>query len=149
MALLSNNRVYRIPIYPLVDYWQAENAWIHDHLIEYKLPTTFEQDLTFMLNYANRIKSDDDVIDYARNTRYPNLPSDFEREEFLYRFFEEIITIVKSACFEYDGFEEYYLGYEDNYLYLVDMRRSTYVPATIMFAARQRSGEPVVDIDAW
>ena len=142
MALLTNNRVYTLHLYTLLDFWRGIQQ--QQYLAKYpdvQITSTFHRDLDAIMKYMNRLWSDEDLNQYIQSTEYPEPIPCGEREWFMYHFYEYIEGLIKRLIPNYVYTEDYVFGYEDNVFYIVDYRRKTYVPAIIEDTYRQRRGK--------
>lgn len=147
--LLPNNKVYILDLSPILALYQGQlNVYFYSVVGDVKFPFTFEDDLRAVMNYFNGRLSDRGLVEYAATTSnvlIENFNVQDEREQLLYTLHQELERRVRVFIPDYQPRDEVYLALERNLIVLLDARRRTYVPDSLLFYTQQANSEPKID----
>lgn len=137
MSFIPRNQVISVPLYWLKDFYhQYQKTHIfpsHDIL---PTPTTFQEDLTVVINYFNGRLTDKGLEEYAEVTPYPEGVDPYDRIEFLYQLYQEIEQLVVRTLRLPQRFytsavyipSDIRLAFEAGFLFIYDGRKDVYIP---------------------
>lgn len=149
--LMPNHKVYILEVHQIHAYY-CGLIGLRAGLCDLRGGATFQEDLKVLLNYFNGLLTDGGLVEYAKHTPYADDNLDeYLREDILYAVYQEIERRVLLLIPDYKYTQEIYLSYENNLLYLVDMRRRTYVPKDVLHIHAQRTNQsiPVYSEQSW
>lgn len=126
-------RMYVLPLEGLQSYYDGymmSNIYQKYGIIP--TTTTFMEDINVLVRYVNGELEDNDIVDYAEQTRLPVDDQGInERELLMFGLYRELECWLFNLIPDYRIGCEVKMAVENGIIYLVDLRKKVYVPEAL------------------
>lgn len=153
MPLLPRNRLHLVPINRIVALYRG----IFDNNLFNRYDTvitsaSFDEDMRVIMKLFNGIIDDNKLNEYLKETiAQDEEGNELDRETLFLSFLKELENIIQTLFPEFVIYpqEFIYFEYDDAYLYILDRRRTAYVPTVLHRAIKERTNASIFDDPGW